>query len=70
MVLNQRGAADEHGDRKQSAAGTADENGIQDNHHSAEQVITLKETLSQRDNEISILRNKNKQKQTNPGTNR
>uniref|UniRef100_A0A3P8UIF5 Kinesin family member 6 n=1 Tax=Cynoglossus semilaevis TaxID=244447 RepID=A0A3P8UIF5_CYNSE len=52
---------------KQSAAGTADENGIQDNHHSAEQVITLKETLSQRDNEISILRNKNKQKQTNPG---
>ncbi|XP_024914700.1 kinesin-like protein KIF6 [Cynoglossus semilaevis] len=55
MVLNQRGAADEHGDRKQSAAGTADENGIQDNHHSAEQVITLKETLSQRDNEISVL---------------
>lgn len=55
MIVDKQGGGRERGDGKESPAATVSEEVIQDDYHSAKQVTTLKEMLSQRDNEISIL---------------
>ncbi len=55
MIENKQGGGSMHSDWQDSPAATVREEVIQDSHRSAEEVTKLKEMLTQRDNEISIL---------------
>uniref|UniRef100_UPI0037E93C34 kinesin-like protein KIF6 n=1 Tax=Semicossyphus pulcher TaxID=241346 RepID=UPI0037E93C34 len=55
MMTDMRGGGNRLSDGKESPASTLTREEIQDNDHSAAEVAKLKEMLTQRDNEISIL---------------
>ncbi|XP_039992325.1 kinesin-like protein KIF6 isoform X2 [Xiphias gladius] len=55
MILEKKGGGNKCSDGQELPAATVREDGIQDSHQSAPTVTKLKEMLTQRDNEISIL---------------
>ncbi|XP_029317068.1 kinesin-like protein KIF6 [Cottoperca gobio] len=55
MIMDKQGGENGHGDVQASPTATGREEAIQDSHHCAAQVTKLKEMMTQRDNEISIL---------------
>lgn len=55
MILDKQSGGNKRNDGQESPAATKREEVTQDSHHSAAQVTKLKEMLTQRDNEISIL---------------